>query len=251
MKQFLTLLVLIISIVHLTGFKRIKYEKIISSTPASVSIADAGIVEGNGGQKLVEVSVIISQVKSGPVTIRYSTRNGSAAAGSDYVAVNSTLNFARGEMIKKITVPINGDIDCEPNETFEIVLSNASGAILTDSIGKVTIANDDCISSNLSMYEVRLTHTGYTSFFGTPADCPIRSNGKVVLTGLLVGSENVAADDDIRYSGTLQLEIDIDICSAMTVEDPGGGFPLCGMIVTGSGAVKTELEIYFDGRGDM
>jgi len=157
---------------------------------------------------------------------------------------------------------------CEEDEKFEIVLSNVSGATIDGNAGTVTIVNDDCrgnnvsgttlstnsagsgnFGGNLSVYEVRFTHNGYTTFYGPPGDCPIRSNGKVVLTGLLAGRENVADDDDILYTGTLQLDIDIDICTAKTVEDPGGGYPLCGMTVTGSGAVKTELEIYFDGRG--
>ncbi|HWR32777.1 MAG TPA: hypothetical protein VN451_04600, partial [Chitinophagaceae bacterium] len=77
-------------------------------------------------------------------------------------------------------------------------------------------------------------------------DCPIRSNGTVKLAGLLEGAENVPATDDITYTGTLQLDIDIDICSA---KGEGDNAKLCGITVTESGPVKTELEIYYDGRG--
>ena len=96
-------------------------------------------------------------------------------------------------------------------------------------------------------YEVRFTYTGYTSFGGTLSDCPVRSNGTVKLTGMLGGSENVAADDDIIYTGTLQLDIDMDICSIKRL--PNGEDKFCSITVTGSGPVKTELEIYYDGRG--
>ena len=68
--------------------------------------------------------------------------------------------------------------------------------------------------SDLSEYEVRFTYTGYRSFYGGPPECLVNPNGKVVLTGLLKGVENVNPDDDIVYSGVLQLDINMDICSA-------------------------------------
>lgn len=212
-----------------------------------VNIANTGTVEGNAGQRSAEVMVSLSQVATDPCTIIYRTRDVTASAGSDYVASNGTVAFAKGDIMKKIFIPVNGDLDVETNENLEIILSNVSGATLTDSIGTVTIVNDDFAgSSPLSVYEVRFTYTGYTSFSVGPSKCPIRSNGKVVLTGLLAGRENVPADDDISYTGTLQLDIDIDICSATGEEDNA---KVCGITVVGSGLVKADLDIYFDGRG--
>ena len=218
------------------------------ATPPGISIANARMVEGNSGQRSIEVLIILSQVLTIPVALHYATKNGSASAGSDYVTANGSVSFAKGENQKRITVSINGDLAIEANETFEIVLSNTSGATLLDSIGTVTIINDDFISGAPPVYEVRFTHTGYTSFAGSPADCPIRSNGKVVLTGLLSGAENVGPDDDIRYTGVLDLSIDMDICSVKP-GPAGDDYKNCGMTVIGTGAVKAELEIYYDQRG--
>jgi hypothetical protein len=119
------------------------------------------------------------------------------------------------------------------------------------------LASSDCSpSTNLfagtlfaadtSIYEVRFSFTGFMSFHGDSSDCPVRKNGTVVLAGLLKGIENVSHDDDVSYRGTLQLDIDIDICSA---KGEGDNAKLCNITVTGSGPVKTELEIYYDGRG--
>jgi len=144
-------------------------------------------------------------------------------------------------VVKKNRNPDN-TIENKKNET----MSNVKGVTLTNSIGTAIIVNKQFKGSILSAYEVRFTFTGYTLFYGTPSDCPIRTNGKVVLAGLLEGAENVSSDDDISYSGTLQLDIDIDICSA---KGEGDNSKLCGITVTGSGPVKTELEIYYDGRG--
>lgn len=99
----------------------------------------------------------------------------------------------------------------------------------------------------MSVYEVRLTHTGFTSFSVSPAECKIRGNGTVVLYGLLYGLEKVGDNDDINYYGTLQLDMDMDICSAD--RNGGGEDNLCKMTAVGSGPVKTKLDIYFDGRG--
>jgi Calx-beta domain len=211
-----------------------------------LSIADTRIVEGHSGQKSVEVMLSISPVSTNTVTVTYSTENGTASAGSDYVAANGTISFAKGELVKKIIVSVIGDLAVEADETFKIVLSNPSGARLSEGTGTVTIVNDDFPAGNLSIYEVRFSFTGYTTFYSSPPDCPIRSNGTVVLTGLLSGIEKVPADDDIYYTGTLQLDMDIDICSVNADTDPA---QLCSITLLGSGPVKAELEIYFDQRG--
>ena len=68
-----------------------------------------------------------------------------------------------------------------------------------------------------------------------------------------LGIENVTSDDDITYTGNLEMIIDIDICSAHRL--PGSSEDkLCGIRVNGSGTVFTELVIYYDsdsttGRG--
>ena len=68
------------------------------------------------------------------------------------------------------------------------------------------------------------------------------------LNGLLAGAEKVAPDADINYSGTLQMDMDIDICSSKPGLS-GDDAKNCGLTVFGSGPVKTELKILFDGRG--
>jgi hypothetical protein len=248
MKKFQIILLLGTSIILLSSFRKNDDRMLLCYNVTDISIANSSIVEGNAGQRTVEVMVLLSQPATGPVTITYSTRNGSATAGSDYISANSTLNFSLGENMKKIRVQVIGDVVCEGNETFEIVLSNPSGGSFADSIGTVTIVNDDCIANKLSVYEVRFTFKGYTTFYVGPPECPVRSNGKVVLTGLLSGLENVAADDDITYTGTLQLDIDMDICSVKR-EPNSSEDKFCVMTAIGAGPVNTELQIYYDQRG--
>src|SRR4030095_6339209 len=48
-----------------------------------------------------------------------------ATAGQDYTATSGTLNFAQGEQLKTILVPVLSDNKpAESNETFLVILSN-------------------------------------------------------------------------------------------------------------------------------
>lgn len=256
MKKFESFLLFAILLVLLNSYTRNSDLKDLTPANINISIGNTVVVEGNTGKQTIEVTVILSEPAKTPVNVSFSTKNGSAD-GTDYTAANGTITFNPGERVKKINIGINEDQSCEPNETFEVVLSNPSGASLAKNIGKITIVNDDfnCPSSSssnslgriLAVYEVRLTFQGYTSFSVGPPDCPIRSNGKVVLTGLLSGAENTGPDDDIMYTGILQLDIDMDICSVK--RQLNGEDKLCGMTVMGFGTVNTELEIYYDQRG--
>lgn len=107
----------------------------------------------------------------------------------------------------------------------------------TNSLNKTITAP----TAGLSEYEVRFTHTGYTLLHGTIGDCPIRSNGKVTLSGFLKGEESGDAEDPVLYTGKLNLDIDMDICSAKRLAN--GEDKFCGMRVKGSGPVNVELEL--------
>ena len=242
MKNYITLIFLTFSFTVTTAR---------SVAIVNLRIADAVVVEGNSGQRTIEVLVVLSQSATDPFSVRFSSRNGSASAGSDYILNSGTLNFSKGEMMKRITVYILGELAVESDETLEVILHGERGISMIDSVGTVTILNDDFnVNNTFSVYEVRLTFKGYTSLAGEDiGNCPIRSNGMVVLSGLLYADESPGSSDDIDYTGAMQLDIDMDICSAKTVEDAGGGYPQCGLTVIGSGPVKTDLKIHYDGRG--
>lgn len=102
-------------------------------------------------------------------------------------------------------------------------------------------------SNALSAYDVRFTYTGYLSYYGAQRDCPVGAGGKVVLTGILYGNENVGVHDDVDYLGTLDLDINIAICSAKRQQN--GEDAWCSTTVIGKGLVKFSLTIYGDQRG--
>ncbi|HYR67883.1 MAG TPA: Calx-beta domain-containing protein, partial [Reyranella sp.] len=109
----------------------------------TLSVADASIAEGNTGTSQLSFTVTLSQAATIPVTVSYSTADGTASAGTDYTARSGTLTFAAGEISKTITVSIVGDSAVEANETFAVTLSGASGATIGHGSATGTIVNDD------------------------------------------------------------------------------------------------------------
>jgi chitinase len=114
-----------------------------AATP-TLSIADASVAEGNSGTKTLTFTVSLSPAAAGTVSYDIATSNGTATSGSDYVA-SSLLGqtIAAGGTSKTFVVTINGDTSTEANETFNVTLSNVSGATLGDGSAVGTITNDD------------------------------------------------------------------------------------------------------------
>jgi hypothetical protein len=99
--------------------------------------------EGNAGTSPFVFTVSLDALSAVPVTVDFSTRNGTALAGSDYVATSGTLTFAPGEVNKQISVLVNGDTVFEDAEVFFVDLANATGAAIGDAEGLGRILNDD------------------------------------------------------------------------------------------------------------
>ena len=109
--------------------------------PAGLSVADASVQEGAGAT--VDFAVTLSRAASGPVTVRYRTKNGTAKAGKDYTGMKGTLTFAAGETAKTVSVPVLDDAHDEGTETFQLLLSKAKGAAIADGEAVGTITNAD------------------------------------------------------------------------------------------------------------
>jgi hypothetical protein len=108
-----------------------------------VSINDASQNEGNSGTTAFVFTVSLSAAYDAPVTMNYSTSNGSAKSGEDYVAQSGTLTFAPGQTSKSIAILVKGDKKKENNETFFVSLTSISAAMTFDGMGMGTIVDDD------------------------------------------------------------------------------------------------------------
>ncbi|TQU07147.1 Calx-beta domain-containing protein, partial [Xanthomonas perforans] len=111
----------------------------------ALSIDDVSVNEGNSGTTTATFTVSLSAASGQTVTVNYATADGTATAGSDYVARSGTLSFAPGVTAQGVAVTVNGDTAVEPNETFSVGLSGASNATIARATGTGTILNDDAV----------------------------------------------------------------------------------------------------------
>jgi hypothetical protein len=113
----------------------------------TLSIANVNVTEGNAGTTTATFTVTLSAAAAGAVSVNYATADGTASSGGDYVAGSGTLSFTAGETSKTLAVTVNGDTVVEPDETFTVSLSAASGATLAAASAQGTITNDDVAPS--------------------------------------------------------------------------------------------------------
>lgn len=142
-------------------------------------LESARVSEGNSGTQALNFKVVLSPVRSAPVTVDYELVNVSAppSPATEYVAVadadftsvvKGTVTFAPNEEEKIIAVSVLGDTLYERSELLQMQISNANGAeiIVADALGE--IVNDDLAPvAKLELLETGDTATQLTE---TPGD---------------------------------------------------------------------------------
>jgi fibronectin-binding autotransporter adhesin len=109
-----------------------------------VVISNVNKKEGNSGLTTFSFPVTLSAAPLSTVTVDWATANGTALAGTDYLAASGTVTFPAGVSAKTINVSVLGNTLLAANTTFYVNLSNPSAnAYLGDSQAIGTIVNDD------------------------------------------------------------------------------------------------------------
>ena len=109
----------------------------------SIAIGDVSAPEGNSGTTTFSFPVRLSAPATQTVTVDFKTSDGTAQAPSDYATSSGTLTFKVGEQAKPITVSVVADTVMEPDESFNVALSNPVNATIADGSATGTITNDD------------------------------------------------------------------------------------------------------------
>ncbi len=94
-----------------------------------ISIDNPEVDEGDSGTTDLVFTVSLSFAASSDVTFDWSTADGTATAGSDYIAVtNQPATITAGNTSTTLTVQVIGDTALEPDETVDVNLTNIVGA---------------------------------------------------------------------------------------------------------------------------
>jgi Calx-beta domain-containing protein len=152
------------------------------------SSSQYGAAESGGA---ATITVLRVNGSSGPVSVQYFTGPGSATAGSDYQAVNGTLQWPNGDVGgRTFTVPIIDDTLSEQTETFFVTLNNPTGGATLGVPATATVSIQDNDAST-PIGPCGALGNAWQPNAGGPYTCsgscqPIPSSPTVTVTGDLV-----------------------------------------------------------------
>lgn len=108
-------------------------------------VSDPTLVEGDSGRSQAVFEIRLSEPAATDITLNYTTADGTAQAGSDYVATSGTITFLAGQTVASVAVNVRGDRAFEPSETFSLVVTPETGIAngVEDSAGVATILDDE------------------------------------------------------------------------------------------------------------
>src|SRR5262249_24394688 len=125
--------------------------------------------EGDRGTTAFTCQVSLTNPSATPVSVQVDTADGTAtAADGDYTPVRGlVLTFnPGGPWIQTVVVNVTGDTKVEPDETFTVHLSNATGANVSigRDTGVGTIVNDDATALLVNNLALPEGDSGTTTF---------------------------------------------------------------------------------------
>ena len=162
-------------------------------------VSDPVLVEEHSGQKLVLFEVRLSQPAPTAFSTTYTTKDGTAIAGLDYVATSGTLQFAAGQEYATVAVAVNGDTLAEMAEHFSLVVTPpGSPSIGTDgAVGEATIIDTDTVAGpEISIEGDSVVEGGYLRFVVTLSEPSLEP----VQVSYLTAVDGTAVNTDLAYS---------------------------------------------------
>jgi hypothetical protein len=179
---------------------------VAAATLPTASVNDVSITEGTGSTKTLNFTV--TQSAAGKSRVFFATANDTATAPADYIARTGSVRFAGHKLTRTISVTIVGDALDEPDETFFVELTKATGATIDDGEGVGTILDDDApptvqVPSSLSVPEGQ---TGDTTYASIDVSLSAPSGQEVDVDWATAdGTATVVGADYTATSGTIEL----------------------------------------------
>ena len=123
--------------------------------PPAIEVNDGTVAEPATGTANALFTVALSHPYTHPVTVSFTTADGTAIAGDDYTTTGGAVTFDAGQIVQTISVPVPADaIAGEGDETFFVNLSGASGGVIGDGQAIGTI-RDPSVPSPVVISELR------------------------------------------------------------------------------------------------
>lgn len=215
----------------------------------TLSIGDTEIAEG-GSPQTMTFTVTLSRPIGFPVTVRYSTADGTATAPSDYVAVSGVATIAAGSTTTAVSVAVNGDAVVEPNETLTVTLADAVNATIADGSASGTLRNDDQPRPRAGRYSGTTSQSGVIQFDVAPDLTAVSNLGATV--DIECPSINFQANDlFIGFDGSVPVTPGtwhFEVTLPLNEEGVTGSFSVTGNLAApGSASGNMRLDLDFSG----
>ncbi|MBX9627037.1 MAG: DUF4394 domain-containing protein, partial [Gemmataceae bacterium] len=168
--------------------------------PGQIAFTTGTFTVAEGGGQIV-VTLTRTGDTTGAATVDVTITGGTATAGNDFdgAAFPVTVPFAAGADTATVTIPITQDEEVEnPDETIELTLANATGAVLgAQATATVTIEDPEDVAGTIQFSPesaaVTVDEGGTATLTLTRTD---GSTGEVTVTVTVTGGSATAADFD-------------------------------------------------------
>jgi Domain of unknown function (DUF4082)/Bacterial Ig domain/Bacterial Ig-like domain (group 3)/Calx-beta domain/Cadherin-like domain/Purple acid Phosphatase, N-terminal domain len=201
----------------------------------AVNAGTVTVTEGNSGISAAILPVTLSNLSTVPVTVAYTTVDGTATAGSDYIAKSGTVTFNPGETRVDVAFAINGDLNAEANESFTVSLSNPVNATLAAAAdGQVKITDDD--PPIISVADISAPEGTFNTTVTLTVKLSQSDTAPVTVNYTTVSGTAVAAVDFVPKSGSLYF-------------GPGGVSLPVEITLVGDTTFEPTKEFYLDLSG--
>lgn len=111
---------------------------LVKPVPTFVKVIGGVFNEANGPAIF---KVRLNAPGTAPITVTYTTQDGSAKSNSDYVATSGQIIFAAGEVLKEIPVNLINDVIDEGDESFSLQVTAIDGTTTHANTGVAIIRN--------------------------------------------------------------------------------------------------------------
>jgi hypothetical protein len=116
---------------------------ILDDDLSTVSIGDAGAVEGDEGIGAARLAITLDRPTFRTVRLSYTTLDGTAVAPRDYLARMDQVTIPPGQTSAFVDVGIVGNTIPDPPRSFAVAVGQVDGALRGKTVGVVTITDDD------------------------------------------------------------------------------------------------------------
>ena len=209
------------------------------------------MIEGPSGSTTV-ATFTIRRVGNltGEATVHWETADGTAVAGSDYVAASGTLVF-QDDQPQTIPIVVNGDDLEETNEAFNLILTTSTPGYAVGG-GRATILNDDVSVSidDASVIEGS-TETAILDAFVNQVSGGLQAPKNLLFHGgdLFVASAN--NNSVLKYDSTGKVDEFVSPQLGGLSSPYGLAFDSGGYLYVSSSATDEVLRYNPDGSFDM